>query len=79
MYRTIASAFPVTVKCKDIVSLFDKRLNPVVIWACEDGIIYARVEDIRGDILVDRTGSELVAVYPKQKSFKYLRYYEHRE
>ena len=34
-------AFPLPVAARKLVKLADKRLNPVMIWACEDGIVYS--------------------------------------
>jgi hypothetical protein len=80
--RNIANAYPLPISCKKLVKLVDKRLNPVVIWACDDGIIYGQVKQIRGDIRYNgrepREGApndhELIAYYEKQKAFKYIRY-----
>ncbi len=55
-----------------------KRLNPVIIWACEDGIMYGKVKDIYGTVSwmgTTELDSELVVQYQKQKTFKYARYY----
>ena len=37
--RPIKEAYPLPVAARKVVKLCDKRLNPVMIWACEDGII----------------------------------------
>jgi len=70
--RNIANAYPLPIECRKLVKLIDKRLNPVVIWACDDGIIYGKVNEIRGDISYN--DAELMAYYNKQKAFKYVRY-----
>jgi hypothetical protein len=80
--RNIANAYPLPIACRKLVKLMDKRLNPVVIWACDDGIIYGQVKEIRGEITYSgrkpREGAsndaELMAYYEKQKAFKYVRY-----
>ena len=67
---------------RKVVKLADKRLNPVIIWAGEDGIVYARVKEIQGEVRwggrKPRPGSandeELMVYFDKQKAFKYLRY-----
>jgi hypothetical protein len=64
------------------VKLVDKRLNPVIIWACDDGIIYAQANQLVGEIKwggrPPREGSyndaELMVYYDKQKCMKYVRY-----
>jgi len=38
--RTIRDAYPLPVAARKLVKLTDKRLTPVIIWACDDGIIY---------------------------------------
>ena len=80
--RTLRTAYPLPISCKKLIKLMDKRLNPVVIWACEDGIIYAKLVEIKGDIRYNgrkpREGApnddELMAYFEKQKAFKYIRY-----
>jgi hypothetical protein len=83
-YRNIADAYPLPVAARKVVKLCDKRLNPVLIWACDDGIIYGRPTELQGTIKwggrTPREGSvndeELMVYYDKQKNFKYMRYYE---
>jgi hypothetical protein len=72
--RRVANAFPLPVTCKELVNLFEKRFNPIVIWSCDDGIVYANLSDIRGEILSGKHHQELIAVYDKSKSFKYVRF-----
>lgn len=79
---TIPNAYPLPIATRKLTKLADKRLNPVVIWACDDGIIYGRLTDIQGKIKwggrPKRNGSyndnELMAYYEKQKTLKYVRY-----
>jgi hypothetical protein len=70
--RNIANAYPLPIECRKLTKLMDKRLNPVVIWACDDGIIYGQIKEIRGEISCN--DAELMAYYDKQKAFKYVRY-----
>ena len=80
--KNIEHAFPLCVAARKVVKLADKRLNPVIIWACDDGIVYARVKEIQGEVRwggrKPRAGSsndeELMVYFDKQKDFKYLRY-----
>jgi hypothetical protein len=80
--RRLYNAYPLPISCKKLIKLVDKRLNPTVIWACEDGIIYGKVKEIRGDIRYNgrkpRDGApndnELIAYFERQKAFKYVRY-----
>lgn len=80
--KTIATAYPLIVPAARIVKLADKRLNPVLMWACDDGVIYARLKDVEAQI---KWGSllphldlaehgELMCYYAKQKHFKYIKF-----
>lgn len=81
--RTIADAYPLPISAYKTVKLCLKVLNPVIIWACEDGIIYGKPNEIEGTVKwggrFPRPGSkndvELMIYYKKQKAFKYIRYY----
>lgn len=46
--RSIKDAYPLPVAARKLVKLADKRLNPVMIWSCNDGIIYCHVKNMRG-------------------------------
>ena len=80
--RTMATAYPLPIAARKLVKLIDKRLIPVVIWACEDGIIYGRANKLKGEITwggrAPREGSnhdaELMVYYEKQKDLKYVRF-----
>jgi hypothetical protein len=80
--RTMKDAYPLPISVKKLVKLIDKRIVPVVIWACEDGIIYGKANNIKGEIKWGgrkaRYGSyndeELMAYFDKQKEFKYVRF-----
>lgn len=80
--RTINRAYPLPISAKKIVKLVDKRLSPVVIWACEDGIIYGKVNKLKGEITwggrTPRENSfndeELMVYYERQKDLKYIRF-----
>jgi hypothetical protein len=75
-------AYPLPIAARKLVKLIDKRLNPVVIWCCEDGIIYGRPEKLNGTV---RNGGrpireeavhddELMVYYEKQRGLKYVRF-----
>jgi hypothetical protein len=80
--RTMNAAYPLPIALRKISKLSDKRLNPLVIWACEDGIIYGKVNKLKGEIKWGgRTprdnsfnDSELMIYYDKQKELKYVRF-----
>lgn len=80
--RTIKEAYPLYIQAPRIVKLTDKRLNPVIVWACEDGIIYGKVKELYGEIKwgglppqpESNINNELVCYYVKQKHCKYIKY-----
>ena len=80
--RTMHNAYPLPVSAKKVVKLADKRLNPVMIWACEDGIIYGQINKLNGVIKwggrAPRENSfnddELMIYYGKQKALRYIRF-----
>ena len=73
---TLAMATQLMIPVKRLVKVYDKRLNPTIIWSCEDGIIYAKVDEIEGYVKsgVQPTPSELTCIYDKNRKFKYVRY-----
>ena len=80
--RTLNLAYPLPIAARKLVKLVDKRLAPVLIWACEDGIIYGKANLLIGEIKwggrPPRFGSfkdsEMMVYYDKQKELKYIRY-----
>lgn len=80
--RTMHDAYPLPIAARKIIKLADKRLVPVIIWACEDGIIYGKLNNLIGEIKwggrPPREGSvndaELMVYYDKQKELKYIRF-----
>ncbi len=80
--RSMKTAYPLPLSAKKLVKLIDKRLAPVLIWACDDGIIYGKANKLQGEIKwggrPPRDGSvndnEMMVYYDKQKELKYVRY-----
>lgn len=80
--RTMNAAYPLSISAAKLVKLIDKRLNPVIVWACEDGIIYAQANKLVGEIKwggrTPRDGSfndaEMMVYYDKQRTMKYVRF-----
>lgn len=80
--RTIHNAYPLPLSARKLVKLIDKRITPVLIWACEDGIIYGKANELVGTLkwggrpLRENAFSdaELMVYYDKQKSLKYVRF-----
>jgi hypothetical protein len=75
-------AYPLPIAAKKLVKLIDKRLSPVLIWCCEDGIIYGKANKLYGEIKwggrPPRSGSfadnEMMVYFDKQKELKYIRF-----
>lgn len=80
--RTMHNAYPLPLSARKLVKLIDKRITPVLIWACEDGIIYGKADKLQGEIKwggrPPRDGAfsdnELMVYYDKQKELKYVRF-----
>ena len=80
--RKIENAFPLPIACRKLLKLSDKKLNPVVIWSCYDGIIYGKLHELKGDIRFGgrkpREGAandmELMAYYPPQDALSYIKF-----
>jgi hypothetical protein len=80
--KTMRDAYPLPISAKKLVKLIDKRLNPVIIWCCEDGIIYGKAEKLKGAIRwggrsqrdCSVSDNELITYYDSQKELKYVRF-----
>ena len=81
--REVKDAYPLPVSVKKLIKITDKNLVPVIIWACYDGIIYSKVNELKGTIKIGgrkpRVGShndiELMAYYSKENNnFKTIYY-----
>jgi len=80
--RMMRTAYPLPVSAKKVVKLIDKRIAAVLIWACDDGIIYGKADKLVGEVKwggrPPRIGAsndgELMVYYDKQKELKYVRY-----
>ena len=80
--RTMHSAYPLPISARKLVKLIDKRIIPVIIWACEDGIIYGKANNLKGEIKWGGrpprekafSDDELMVYYEKQKELKYIRF-----
>jgi len=76
--KNIAEAYPLPVACRKLLKLADKKTNPLIIWDCYDGIIYATIDKIEGVVKIGgrkpREHSindiELMAYYNKQTGLK---------
>jgi len=80
--RTMHNAYPLPLSARKLVKLIDKRITPVLIWACEDGIIYGKANKLQGEIKWGGrpprensfSDAEMMVYYDKQKELKYIRY-----
>jgi hypothetical protein len=80
--RAIRDAYPLPVSLSKLNKLIEKRLNPVLVWACDDGIIYGKVFNLVGEVRFSgrqpREGAvndaEMMVYFEKQKEFKYVRF-----
>jgi hypothetical protein len=73
----MTNAYPLPVSARKITKLMDKRISSVVIWACDDGIIYGKPNRLVGQVMWGKKNSpdeELMIYYDKQKEFKYVRF-----
>ena len=80
--RAIRDAYPLPVSLSKLNKLIEKRLNPVLVWACDDGIIYGKVFNLVGEVRFSgrqpREGAvndaDMMVYFEKQKEFKYFRF-----
>ena len=80
--RTMREAYPLPISARKFIKLADKMLNPVIIWACEDGIIYVKAKELYGTVRwggrAPRANSyddnEFMLYFEKQKCMKYIRF-----
>ena len=72
VFRVMREAYPVPIDAKKLIKLADKRLNPVVIWSCEDGIIYCKTNKLDGSIKWE--DDEFTVYAEKVRAMKYIRF-----
>jgi|VirMetMinimDraft_7_1064189.scaffolds.fasta_scaffold00176_36 hypothetical protein len=80
--KNIDEAYPLPVSVKKLTKLYDKKKPTVILWACDDGIIFSRTEKLKGSIRVSgrppRDGSrddrEFMAYYNKCNNLKEIKY-----
>ena len=76
--KSIKDCFPLAISLRKLSHLSAKRLNPVIIWSCLDGIMYAKINEVQGKVKwhgENEYSAELFVFYDKQKLFKYARHY----
>ncbi len=80
--KSMKTAYPLPVALSKLSKLIEKRLNPVLIWACDDGIIYGKVFKLFGEVRMGgrtpreggNTDIEMMVYFDKQKELKYVRF-----
>lgn len=80
--RSMKTAYPLPIALSKLSKLIEKRLNPVLIWACDDGIIYGKVFNLIGEVRMGgrppreggNTDREMMVYFDKQKELKYVRF-----
>lgn len=80
--KSMKVAYPLPVALSKLNKLIEKRLNPVLIWACDDGIIYGKVLSLIGEVKLGgrppregaNTDIEMMVYFDQQRSLKYVRF-----
>lgn len=77
--RDMKDAYPLPIAARKLVKLSDKELEGVIIWACNDGIIYGQPSKLKGTVRyagrTPRPGAsndqEIMIYYSKQDNLKW--------
>ena len=80
--RNLKRCYPLPIAVRKLLKMSDKNKSGVVLWACFDGIVFSRIENLKGDIKIGgrkiREGSsndiEFMAYYNKSNNFTELNY-----
>lgn len=72
VYKPLSQSYPLPIEARKVVKVCDKILNPVMIWACDDGIVYAKPSEVKGEAVWQ--DNQVVILYHKQPGTKYIRY-----
>lgn len=80
--RLAKDSYPLPLAIRKVYKLSEASKDPVIIWACNDGILYAKLVNLKGEIRKGgrnpRQGSandiEMMAYYPEQDDIKFLKY-----
>jgi len=80
--KNIEEAYPLPISVKKLTKLKDKKFQSVILWACNDGIIFSRIEKLKGNIKIGgrkpRNGSfndiEFMAYFYKSKNLNEFKY-----
>ena len=80
--KNINEAYPLPISVKKLTKINDKKKQSVILWACNDGIIFSRTEKLIGLIKIGgrkpRNGSfndiEFMAYFDKSNNLKEIKY-----
>lgn len=78
--RPIKDAYPLPIAARKLVKLSDKDLTGIVIWACNDGIIFGDPSLLKGDVRYGgrsprpeaANDREIMIYYSKQENLKWI-------
>ncbi len=80
--RNLNDCYPLPIAVRKLLKMSDKKQSGVILWACFDGVVFSRLENLKGEIRKGgrkpREGSandvEFMAYYNKNSNFKQLKY-----
>ena len=80
--KNINDAYPLPISVKKLTKINDKKKQSVILWACNDGIIFSRTEKLIGLIKIGgrkpRNGSfndiEFMAYFDKSNNLQEIKY-----
>jgi len=80
--KNINDAYPLPISVKKLTKINDKKKQSVILWACNDGIIFSRTEKLIGLIKIGgrkpRNGSfndiEFMAYFEKSNNLQEIKY-----
>ena len=70
----VRAAYPLMISGTRVSQLLIRFLNPTVIWACDDGIIYGKMKQLYGNFRWYK--DDMYLFLNKQKKLKFIKYYE---
>lgn len=80
-YKSVARANPVFVSARSLFKLIETKLEPVIIWSCNDGILYGDPRKLAGDIVYgdfshdeELANESMVVFYRNTRALKRVMY-----
>jgi len=77
VFKMMYNAYPLPITVSQLSRLADKRIKPIVIWSCDDGIIYTQIDKLNGAVRMGgdpHKPTELHCYYEKQKGIRYVKH-----